>query len=244
MAKKIKLSGVKDLLRQAYDFYKKNFNVLISLSLIAMGVFFMIGMLFGFLGGAGVIVTMIANKNFNLLLILLSLLFLIALLLIVASVIFQILAQTTLVWGIIRLRAKKKVSINLAWQKVGEKTKALVWLNVLTWLLFIAGYIFLIIPGVILSIWFTFAVIIFLNHKKKGMAALKASKNLVRGYFWPVLWRLIAINGVFVIITLFFSFVPWLGSIVNIALSVFAMPLIATYVYLVYENLLKIKGKI
>ena len=52
------------------------------------------------------------------------------------------------------------------------------------------GFIALIIPGVILSVLFSFVFYAVILDNKKSADALKFSKNLVSGRWWAVLWRL------------------------------------------------------
>jgi hypothetical protein len=56
------------------------------------------------------------------------------------------------------------------------------------------GIIFLIIPGVLFLNWFAFAPLIVLLEGLHGTGALKRSKELVDGRFWPMAWRWIVLN--------------------------------------------------
>ncbi|MBI2989951.1 MAG: hypothetical protein HYY51_02045 [Candidatus Magasanikbacteria bacterium] len=57
----------------------------------------------------------------------------------------------------------------------------------------IGGFLLLIIPGVILALWFIFSIeAVILDGRKSPKEALKASRELSRGRFWAVLWRLVA----------------------------------------------------
>src|SRR3989344_1916391 len=48
----------------------------------------------------------------------------------------------------------------------------------------LGGLILLIIPGLIFSIWFTFTISVVVAENLSGTAALKRSKQLVKGRFW------------------------------------------------------------
>ncbi|MEK7211133.1 MAG: hypothetical protein AAB731_00700 [Patescibacteria group bacterium] len=58
----------------------------------------------------------------------------------------------------------------------------------------IGGTILLIIPGIIFAVWFNFALYAYILEGKKYLEALKESKILVTGRWFPVFWRLAAIN--------------------------------------------------
>ncbi len=54
------------------------------------------------------------------------------------------------------------------------------------------GILLLLIPGIIFSIWFAFAVPITILDGLHWRDALRASRSLTSGRWWQVLWRLLA----------------------------------------------------
>lgn len=57
----------------------------------------------------------------------------------------------------------------------------------------LAGFAFLILPGVLFLVWYAFAPHERILTTKQGVVStLSASRDLSRGKFWPVLWRLTA----------------------------------------------------
>jgi hypothetical protein len=63
------------------------------------------------------------------------------------------------------------------------------------------GLILAIIPAIIFSVWFLFAMYAVILDRKKGVAAMRMSKNLVKGYFWEVLWLSISTSFVILMIS-------------------------------------------
>lgn len=61
-------------------------------------------------------------------------------------------------------------------------------------ILSIGAFAFFIIPVLIFSIWFMLFRYIIVGEKKSGLLALHTSREYVRGRFWGVLWRVIAIS--------------------------------------------------
>ncbi len=59
-------------------------------------------------------------------------------------------------------------------------------------LLTMAGFIALIIPGIIVYVWFAFVLPLIVLDGEKWMPAFGKSRALVTGRFWPVLWRVLA----------------------------------------------------
>lgn len=55
----------------------------------------------------------------------------------------------------------------------------------------IAGLLLFIIPGILLLVWFVFALHAVVIDGQRGINALRVSKNLVAGRWWMVVWRLV-----------------------------------------------------
>jgi hypothetical protein len=53
------------------------------------------------------------------------------------------------------------------------------------------GTLLFLIPGIIFSVWYAFIINTVLFENKQGMEALDASKTLVIGRWWKILWRLV-----------------------------------------------------
>ncbi|MFA5937245.1 MAG: hypothetical protein WC822_05230, partial [Candidatus Paceibacterota bacterium] len=62
--------------------------------------------------------------------------------------------------------------------------------SILNGLAILGGFILLVIPGIIFSIWFSFTTYAVVLDNARGTAALSASKKLVVGRWWAVLVRL------------------------------------------------------
>jgi len=73
--------------------------------------------------------------------------------------------------------------------------------SILAGLAVLGGFVLLIIPGIIFSTWFAFVIYAVALDGEKNTAALRASKRLVTGRWWEVLWRLLAPGLVYLLIT-------------------------------------------
>jgi len=109
---------------------------------------------------------------------------------------------------------------------------------VLVGIVTILGFVLLIIPGVIFIIWFYFSQYIAVVEKSGPIASMKRSKELVKGYFRPLLGRAVvllvysfAIQSVLAFVLNFF------GSI----LVTLLYPYFYLLSYLLYNELKKIK---
>lgn len=96
--------------------------------------------------------------------------------------------------------------------KTGEEladAKPFVWPAILAIVLgalaIVGGFVLLIVPGVILALWYIFSIeAVILDGRKSPRDALRASRELSRGRWWAVLWRLVAPWIVFGVI----AFIP------------------------------------
>ncbi len=106
------------------------------------------------------------------------------------------------------LLKKEKVDLRKIYNLSYSKILSYLWVSILAGLAVLFGIILLIIPGIILAVWFSFSIYILILENIKGAAALKASKNLVKDRFWAVLWRWFAPYLVYLIITAFAILIP------------------------------------
>ncbi|KKS32243.1 MAG: hypothetical protein UU93_C0008G0005 [Candidatus Amesbacteria bacterium GW2011_GWA2_42_12] len=108
----------------------------------------------------------------------------------------------------------------------------------------ILGYLLLIIPGIIFSVWFIFTIVIMINEDVWGLAALKSSRNLVKGHFWKVASYL----GFCLILTFIYSFavsllvsiIPggkWIGQLLSNILNIPVQTISLLFIYNLYHQL-------
>lgn len=123
------------------------------------------------------------------------------------------------------------------------------------------GLIALVIPGIIMAIWYAFSQIALILDGKTGMEALTFSKTLVKGRIFQVLYRILA--GPFIIGFIYSFFIAILFSIIALfsgidlvkimsgdnlpawmellqsSLEIFTIPLVAAYMTMLYKELRK-----
>lgn len=98
---------------------------------------------------------------------------------------------------------------------------SLIWIFILVLVPTLLGSIFFLIPGIWLGNLFAFAFLVYLEDHQSGITALKTSKQLVQGRWWPTFWRrlvpgLLAIASV-IAASLIFIFGALLGTAVVFA---------------------------
>jgi hypothetical protein len=119
-----------------------------------------------------------------------------------------------------------KEALSVSWPKIAS----FFWVSLLLGLAVLGGYILVIIPGIIFGIWFCFSPYVFIEDGTKGTAALKKSKELVKGYWWPVFGRIMLLAAVVILI----SWIKFFGPIINI---IFSVPFSVIYVYYLYQDI-------
>jgi hypothetical protein len=116
-------------------------------------------------------------------------------------------------------------------------------ISIITGLLIAVGLIFLIIPAIIIGVMLSLVAPVFVLENNHKLEALRRSRELVRGYFWPVFGRLLLI----VVISGAISSVQRITPnvlVINIAQGAFSLVanFILTffgiaYTYLIYKDL-------
>ncbi|HOX30378.1 MAG TPA: hypothetical protein P5080_04525 [Candidatus Paceibacterota bacterium] len=141
-----------------------------------------------------------------------------------------------------------------SYKKTKGKIWDFAWIACLVGLIELCGYLLLLVPGIIFSIWFSFATIVFLFENEKGMNALLKSREYVRGKWWNVLILLWAMSGLFLLLSWTFSFLGdglkaansheaiqlLFGFVEQTALFILA-PLQTVFVYQTFKSLKAVK---
>lgn len=135
------------------------------------------------------------------------------------------------------------------------------WIAVAMILAVIGSGIFLIIPGIIVAFYLSYSIYAFLLEDKRGLSALTASYGYIRGFEWPILWRMVVFGFLMFLVQIFVSIITgaitvmtvglepvidtlktgdtsafFLGQIINQASSSFLFaPLAVAFGYLLYK---------
>lgn len=96
------------------------------------------------------------------------------------------------------------------------------------------GLILLVIPGIIIGVYLMFVSYVFIIEQQRGLAALRRSRDLVRGHFWQVLGRTFLLGLLYVIIAVPLSLVQVVGPVI---VSLILSPIATIYFYYLYTSL-------
>ena len=101
------------------------------------------------------------------------------------------------------------------------------------------GFILLIIPGIILWVWYSFSIFVTVAEDTKGGKALTRSKEYVKGRWGKVFGRLAFIYLIVVGYNIIVGFIPendLINGITTLIGLLILTPIALVYGYLLYEN--------
>lgn len=200
-------------------FDKKNLVYLLKLSFLAGGILFSFSKISPFVTGEDFV------KNP-----LLTLPFLIIYLLLFLSVVW---AQAATYEAVFRVVGEKSLGLKETFKKAWGKTWKFFLLSLTVVLLVSLGFVLLIVPGIVLAVWFSFSQFILISEGLGVRESLGKSRALVKGRFFPVLGRLVVFILVFWLIQISLSIIPFFGFFVGMSLG----PFFLLPFYLLYREL-------
>lgn len=226
------LLSSREILNESWSLYKARFKTLLGVALIPPLIFILLLILFILLN---------------------------SLLLGLGFIFIFIVAIYVFTWGRAALIYAIKDSVeNIGIKESFKRGKGKIYqvflVSFLSGLITAGGFLLFGIPGIIFSIWFSFAIFIVVEEDLVGMNVLLKSREYVRGYWWSVVWRNLYFSGILMVIGFVFSFFEGLFSLlnlqslgelinlINIIISVILTPLATIYQFLIYKNLKEIKG--
>ncbi len=125
-----------------------------------------------------------------------------------------------------------------------------VWLGILSSVITLGGYVMLIVPGILMGIWFSFSLYILVLENKRGLSILLQSRGYVEGFWWAILWRFILLTLVYIAALIVMGILsilltPILGrTIFGVLFSIIQMLFVSfpiIYSYSIYQNLRELK---
>ena len=124
------------------------------------------------------------------------------------------------------------------------------WVTILTGIILVIGFILLIIPGFIFMFWYMFATYTVLFEGKKGMDALRSSKELVKGKFGAVAGRFAFLFIISLVVLVPLGLIVSTGfksqskivtDILGAVINLITYPIFTAYMYFMYQDLKKEK---
>lgn len=138
--------------------------------------------------------------------------------------------------------SEKKLTFSECFKQAKGFIVPLILTGLLSAFIIVGGYFVFFLPGILFAIWFTFAQFVVIDQKTKNFTALQTSRELFRGRFFKVIWRMIAVYLPFIILGILFGSTgnsenaQASNSIVNLA-SFVVSPFLGMYSYVLYKHL-------
>lgn len=141
--------------------------------------------------------------------------------------------------------AKNDLGIKAAYSESLKNSLSYILIVILGLLIITGGFMLVIIPGIIFSVWFSLAIYSFVFEDQKGIRALYRSKQLISGNFWKIVWRLIFVSVVVIIMAMPFAIIGRIigdsHGFIDKILQLFITPLVIFFEVILFQNLVKLK---
>lgn len=249
-----KLLSFEDLFKNSWQVFSRGMSLFLTIQFIVFGISFVVGLVFAGLVILGVLIAplsipIIAIFKGSAGSIAASALIALAAALVVGFAmiilfaglfVLIILGQIALILAIDDVSNGRSLNYNEYFKLAWKKFWPALGLFLLCGLIVGAGFLFLIIPGIILGFFLIFAFYIFVLENKSPVDCISQSFKMVKENFWDVVARYLIIYLIFVAATIFSNFIPFAGWAVSLLGGVF----MGVYVYLLYNEIRSTKQEV
>lgn len=212
------LTDIGDLFQESWTLYKRRFFILIGLCLLGIAAFIAPVLL-----SAG-LVSMTTSGGVTFVTI------------ITIGILVGILCGIWCFGGFLCAVVDEGLNLKAALARGQGMILPLAWVSLLSGFIICGGYMMLIIPGIIFSVWFVFAQFVLVEDDVRGMSALLKSKEYLRGQWFSVALRLLLIWAVSGLV----SVIPLVGPFLSLAF----FPYVIIFHYLIFRDLRQLKGDV
>lgn len=175
------LSSAWSIVKKAYAFYKEHFKKLWPLFLL------------GALGNIGLRLSNVTNSLKGAEDVTISAPVIVLLLIVsIVCVLFLFLSKIALFKSIADIRSGQFIGIKDSYRQAKSLFWPVIFISVTSQLAIVGASLLLIVPGIILSGYLTFSQYELYVEGKRGIQALLGSWNLIKGYWWSVVFKVIA----------------------------------------------------
>lgn len=232
---KLQLPGFIELAKETFQIYKAKWKTLLMLFLISYGIVILIA-------ATGVMITLlsilIAKLSASA-----TVFWTMFTILLVAAISLCVLAMSWIMSAIIITINSRQASFGVKESLSRAKSKIIpyLWTGLLAGLIVGAGFMFFILPGIILMVLIFAAGYVAVLEDEKGIGAIAKSREYARGYFGKII-LLMALG--FIAIILFDAIIkPFEKTLVYPLVQFLTAPLSLIFPYLIFEKLKQIKGE-
>jgi hypothetical protein len=130
----------------------------------------------------------------------------------------------------------------------------LVWVSILGGVIALGGVIMLIIPGIMMGMWFLLSRYLVIAEDRRGLNALTQSREYARGYWWALFGRTLLMGIAVGIASAIVSGIlgsivksvgaAFIGPVITMFVWVFVVPYSIVYIYMIYKNMAALKPEL
>jgi hypothetical protein len=113
----------------------------------------------------------------------------------IIALVFYILFFSIALYSIAHSSSEALFSQGFSWAK--QNFWSLVWIGILSALIFIGGFMLFIIPGIIVAVYMSLSQMVLVNEGVTGFSSLMRSHDLIKGNWWSVFVRLFGVQLLF-----------------------------------------------
>jgi hypothetical protein len=224
------LISLNDLFSGTWQFWQVNLKKLTAISTV-VAVPGILGQLINLIGGEDL------SSTFG------TIIFILA----VLSIFISILGSIALIEY--AKKAQPTKSLTQIYKAAGSKFWSYLLIGILSGLATLAGFIFLVLPGLAIAIYFSLAIYVFVDEGLTGTEALKRSYHLVKNYWWATFGRLAVLGLVLIVISVILNIFiaipvagPWVYIILINIFYILMTPFSTVYGFKLYRNIRAVKG--
>ncbi len=187
-----------ELVKEAWIIYKKSFWTVVGIGILAIVGMVLLFLLAGILGLVGYFgLGAKINPGFF------GLVGILVIVVAVGGIALSSWSNAAIFLAISKWKEDRKISENIKDAKPFIVPFFLT--SLLAGLLSIGAFLLFIVPAFVFGIWFSMWKFILVTEGKSGLSALHTSREYVRGRFWSVVWRVIAVHLPVIILGMLFA---------------------------------------
>lgn len=190
------LLSISELFSVTFKIFKERFWSIVLIMLVPGILMILVGTFIGAIFG---IISVMFNQG-NAIAVLIAL----GLFVLIPFVVIQMWGSVALITSSI---SKEKLSFSDAYKISWKKIIPYFTVNFLVGCILLGGTFLLLIPAIVFSIWFIFSTYVYLVDDVKGFKAIMASREIVKGHWWLVFWRLFLVGLIGGLIYLFLTLI-------------------------------------
>lgn len=134
---------------------------------------------------------------------------------------------------------EERLTVRDAYRRALPHVAAYAWVGILCGILLVLGFILLIVPGVIAWVWLGSVGYVFVEENLRGTAALRKSREYVRGIWSTAFSRYAYMAGISLLVNIVLNMIA--EGLSSVVMALVMTPVSTAYGYLVYQDLKRLR---